>query len=106
MIAADVDGDGYGDAVSTQGACSQPSGYVADDTDCDDADAAVNPVATEVCNSINDDCAGIIDDADIPMGRIVRLDDVVTMLHTNDTHSQIDPFPMDGRRNQGLGGVG
>jgi 5'-nucleotidase len=27
------------------------------------------------------------------------------ILHTNDTHSRIDPFPMDGGRNQGLGGV-
>lgn len=29
----------------------------------------------------------------------------VTILHTNDVHSRIDPFPMDGSRNQGLGGV-
>ena len=29
----------------------------------------------------------------------------LTILHTNDTHSRIDPFPMDGCRNQGLGGV-
>lgn len=29
----------------------------------------------------------------------------LTVLHTNDVHSRIDPFPMDGSRNQGLGGV-
>lgn len=29
----------------------------------------------------------------------------LTILHTNDTHSRIDPFSMDGTRNQGLGGV-
>lgn len=29
----------------------------------------------------------------------------LTILHTNDTHSRIDPFPMDGGSNQGLGGV-
>ena len=29
----------------------------------------------------------------------------LTVLHTNDTHSRLDPFPMDGGRNQGLGGV-
>ncbi|MDQ8186322.1 metallophosphatase [Pelagicoccus sp. SDUM812002] len=29
----------------------------------------------------------------------------LTILQTNDTHSRIDPFPMDGGRNQGLGGV-
>lgn len=29
----------------------------------------------------------------------------ITILHTNDTHSRMDPFPMDGGPNQGLGGV-
>ncbi len=29
----------------------------------------------------------------------------LTILHTNDTHSRIYPFPMDGSNNQGLGGV-
>lgn len=29
----------------------------------------------------------------------------VTILHTNDVHSRIEPFPMDGGRNQGMGGV-
>ncbi len=34
-------------------------------------------------------------------------DDLVklTILHTNDVHSRIDPFPMDGSKYQGLGGV-
>ena len=29
----------------------------------------------------------------------------LTVLHTNDVHSRIEPFPMDGGSNQGLGGV-
>ncbi len=29
----------------------------------------------------------------------------LTILHTNDVHSRIDPFPMDGSKNAGLGGV-
>jgi len=29
----------------------------------------------------------------------------VVLLHTNDTHSRLDPFPMDGGRFEGLGGV-
>lgn len=29
----------------------------------------------------------------------------IVFLHTNDVHSRIDPFPMDGTRNQGRGGV-
>jgi 5'-nucleotidase len=31
--------------------------------------------------------------------------DKLTILHTNDVHSRMEPFPMDGGRNQGLGGV-
>jgi 5'-nucleotidase len=37
----------------------------------------------------------------VAAGRRQRL----VILHTNDTHSRLDPFPMDGSRNQGLGGV-
>jgi 5'-nucleotidase len=29
----------------------------------------------------------------------------LTILHTNDVHSRLEPFPMDGGRNQGMGGV-
>jgi 5'-nucleotidase len=29
----------------------------------------------------------------------------ITILHTNDVHSRLEPFPMDGSRNQGLGGI-
>lgn len=29
----------------------------------------------------------------------------LTILHTNDVHSRLEPFPMDGSANQGLGGV-
>ena len=31
--------------------------------------------------------------------------DRITILHTNDVHSQLEPFPMDGSKNAGLGGV-
>ena len=60
----DGDGDGYGDATSTTEACSVPSGYSADDSDCDDGDASVNPAATELCDGIDDDCDGAVDEAD------------------------------------------
>ena len=58
----DFDGDGFGDASSTLSDCTQPSGFVSDDTDCDDNDATVFPGATEVCNGIDDDCDGQIDE--------------------------------------------
>ena len=65
---ADDDGDGYGDAGSSTEACSAPSGYAADDTDCDDSDAAVNPAASEVCDTIDNDCDGLVDDDDTAVG--------------------------------------
>ena len=61
---ADTDGDGYGDASSETVACDAPSGFVADDTDCDDAEASVNESASEVCDSIDNDCDGWVDDDD------------------------------------------
>ena len=60
----DADEDGYGNASDSIEADSAPDGYVTDNTDCDDDNAAVNPGATEVCNGIDDDCDNLVDDAD------------------------------------------
>ena len=58
----DVDADTYGDATVTTLACSVPVGYSADMTDCDDNEAAVNPSATEMCDGIDNNCDGVIDE--------------------------------------------
>ena len=42
----------------------------------------------------------------LPFGAL-QSDEVfqLTIMHTNDVHSRIDPFPLDGSRNEGQGGV-
>ena len=58
----DVDGDDYGDPEVSVEACSAPLGYVEDNTDCDDANSTVNPGAVEVCDEIDNNCNGAIDE--------------------------------------------
>jgi hypothetical protein len=58
----DFDGDGFGDGTQGLSACSAPANYIADALDCDDTRSAVNPSATEVCNGLDDNCDGNLDD--------------------------------------------
>jgi PKD repeat protein len=58
----DADNDGFGNAAVSISNCVQPNGYVAQSGDCDDNANSVNPDATEVCNGIDDNCAGGIDE--------------------------------------------
>ncbi len=61
---ADTDGDGYGNPDAVIQSCDMNAGYVVNDLDCDDADANVNPSATEVCDGIDNDCDLAADDDD------------------------------------------
>ena len=60
----DVDGDGFGNLLDVTIACEPPEGYTDDDTDCDDGDPAIHPVADEGCNEVDDDCDALVDEAD------------------------------------------
>ena len=53
---ADSDSDGYGDAAVSDIECYQPSGYIADNTDCDDGEASTFPGADEYCDGVDNDC--------------------------------------------------
>ncbi len=57
----DADGDGYLDAANAD--CE--AAYPAEELDCDDADAAIYPLATEVCDDgIDNNCDGLTDGED------------------------------------------
>ncbi|MDP6931570.1 MAG: MopE-related protein, partial [Myxococcota bacterium] len=59
---ADTESDGYGDACLSDIDCYQPTGYVSDDTDCDDTDANAFPGNDEVCDGVDNDCSGGADE--------------------------------------------
>jgi len=61
----DSDNDGFGDAGVAIDTCAQvpPTGYVVDNTDCDDYVASINPLSSEVCDNFDNDCNGFVDDA-------------------------------------------
>ena len=58
----DADADERGDINSTVRSCSNPFGYIADATDCDDTRNFVYPGATELCDGLDNNCNGDIDE--------------------------------------------
>ena len=58
----DADGDGFGDITNQQVACSQPQGYVLNSADCNDAEITANPIASEVCDTLDNNCNGQINE--------------------------------------------
>ena len=59
---ADADADGFGNSSVSQLDCTQPTGYVLNSTDCDDAVASTYPGAPELCNNVDDNCSGFVDE--------------------------------------------
>ncbi len=58
----DADGDGFGDTTQSILDCDGFLRYVRDDTDCDDLDSSVYPGAGEVCDGVDNDCDGEVDE--------------------------------------------
>ncbi|MFN0274715.1 MAG: MopE-related protein [Chitinophagales bacterium] len=59
---ADNDEDGYGNEFISVFTCEMPDGYVLNNTDCNDASFLIYPGATEICNTIDDNCTGVADE--------------------------------------------
>lgn len=103
----DSDGDGYGDVSNPIYGSTQPPGYVSNDLDCNDNDASLNqddadidgvtscdgdcddsdpsrfPGNPEVCDGIDNDCNGQIDDNPVGGG--------TTFFYDNDGDSYGNP---------------
>ncbi|MEO0603137.1 MAG: putative metal-binding motif-containing protein [Myxococcota bacterium] len=59
----DDDQDGYGDnSVPAVNSCSAIPGRVANARDCNDSDASISPDGVELCDGIDNDCDGPIDE--------------------------------------------
>ena len=56
------DADSYGDANDSVESCSQPSGYIDNDEDCDDTAPETHPNGQEICDNLDNDCDGSIDE--------------------------------------------
>lgn len=84
----DIDGDGYGTALVVYEACVAPSGYVSDNTDCDDTDASINPGAEEVLDNIDNNCDGEVDEPPAPTGYYEDTDDDELPVQTKYYHDK------------------
>ncbi len=63
----DADGDGFGGTSNLSFACTLPIGYSENNLDCNDNNDNVSPSSTELCNTLDDDCDGVVDeDVQIP----------------------------------------
>jgi hypothetical protein len=58
----DLDEDGYGNATVTRQASELPAGYTGVSGDCKDDNATIHPGAIEICNGVDDDCDGSVDE--------------------------------------------
>ena len=58
----DDDGDGFGDESSARQACAGAAGEIAVGGDCDDARADSHPGVSEICDELDNDCNGEVDE--------------------------------------------
>lgn len=58
---ADFDGDGYGNPLISSSSCEEESYFVGNALDCDDQNASINPDADELCDELDNNCDGAVD---------------------------------------------
>jgi hypothetical protein len=62
---ADEDNDGYGTTSGGQWACTLPSGFVENGSDCDDSNEAIHPGVLEICDGMDNDCDTLTTEGDL-----------------------------------------
>lgn len=63
IIYRDADLDGYGVFGNELIVCEMQDGYALDAGDCNDDSEDISPDADEVCDTVDNDCNGLVDDA-------------------------------------------
>ncbi len=58
----DGDNDGYGVTATLRLECGPPAGWTDTSGDCDDGNDQINPAMSEICDGLDNDCAGGADD--------------------------------------------
>ncbi|NRD46125.1 MopE-related protein [Corallococcus exiguus] len=58
----DTDGDGFGNAAQFEQVCEPSSEAFVEGIDCDDTRPGIHPGATEVCDGLDNNCDGAVDD--------------------------------------------
>jgi hypothetical protein len=74
---ADTDGDGFGNLLDSVSSCTAPTGYIVNNTDCDDSNPAIFPGAVELPDGIDNNCNDTIDEG------IVSIPDIENIISVN-----------------------
>jgi len=62
MYYVDADGDGFGDDATGVETCAQPANTVTIGGDCDDLNDQIYPGAIEICDNLDNNCDGNVDE--------------------------------------------
>jgi hypothetical protein len=92
----DADGDGFGSLISSTTACTEPTGHVSNASDCDDSDAALNPLDGDGDGAST--CAGDCDDTDSALNILDSDGDGYTLCDgdCDDADSSLELADVDG----------
>ena len=85
----DADSDGFGNVSITTEECSLPDGFVSNGEDCDDTREDIYPLSIEICDGLDNDCNGDIDEGLI---KIIML--IQTMMVSVEKRSKSQALPM------------